>query len=197
MGVCAVFSITPGPDNLTVIATGLSTGKKAAFFMAMGMCSGVSLHTLAAAFGISAVFYTSALAFNFVKLAGAAYLLFLAAKTLLSQNAVPTALIAQKTAGQYYMRGFLLNVLNPKVALFFLAFLPQFVDPGKGTVSLQICTLGFLFVIPAIIIFSLISVFSGTIGKTLFQKPLAARSMKIASAAVLAALGIRLAVSRQ
>ncbi|MDD5351370.1 MAG: LysE family translocator, partial [Chthoniobacteraceae bacterium] len=129
LGASAALTLAPGPDITFVITQGISRGRKAAIVSALGMCSGVSVHTTAAALGISAALYASAAAFTFLKFAGAAYLLYLAWKAL--REPVGPRLSAGKAevqpAGILFRRGFMMNVVNPKVGLFFLAFLPQFV----------------------------------------------------------------------
>jgi threonine/homoserine/homoserine lactone efflux protein len=161
------------------------------------MCSGVSVHTTAAAFGISALFYSSAIAFNIVKYAGALYLLYLAWKTL-SQPATPSlGLTSAQPAKELFRRGFIMNVLNPKVALFFLAFLPQFVSPSTGYLPLQMLLLGSIFMLQAVFIFSLIGWFSGKLGNYLLSKPETSRKFDWLTAIVLTLLGVRLALAER
>jgi threonine/homoserine/homoserine lactone efflux protein len=195
--LCAsmVLTIAPGPDNIFIITQGISNGRKPAVITALGMCSGVSIHTVAAALGLSAIFYSSAIAFQAVKFAGAAYLLYLAYKTIKNRSEGFAGGRAKlETYAALYRRGFLMNVLNPKVALFFLAFLPQFVNPASGKFALQVLILGLMFMAQAVVIFTIIGYFSGTIGDRLIKKPGLSRFLSWLTAGVFTALGVRLAL---
>jgi threonine/homoserine/homoserine lactone efflux protein len=194
---CMALTIAPGPDNIFVITQGLTRGRKAAIITALGMCSGITVHTTAAALGISAIFYSSAAAFNLVKYAGAVYLLYLAWKALRSTADLKLSTERTLPATALFRRGFIMNVLNPKVALFFLAFLPQFVVPANGRVPLQMLLLGVIFMGQAVIIFATIGWFSGTIGKTISARPRSARYFDWLTAGVFALLGIRLALAER
>lgn len=197
LGASMALTVAPGPDNLFVLTQGITRGRKPAIITALGMCCGISVHTTAAAFGISALLYSSLLAFVIVKYAGAAYLLYLAWKTL-AKPTTPALVPAQKQpATQLLRRGFIMNVLNPKVALFFLAFLPQFVTPKTGNITLQMLLLGSIFMLQAVVIFSLIGWFSGYIGSCLLAKPAAARKFDWLTAFVLASLGVRMALAER
>jgi len=197
LGASVALTIAPGPDNLFVLSQGIARGRKAAIVTALGMCSGISVHTTAAAFGISALFYSSAVAFNMVKYAGAAYLLYLAFRTLKERSAVRLSAADERTPMALFKRGFIMNVLNPKVAMFFLAFLPQFVSPKADYFALQMLLLGFIFMAQAVIIFTLIGYFSGSIGNYLLARPGIARRFDWLTAGVFASLGVRLALSER
>lgn len=194
---CMALTIAPGPDNIFVITQGLARGRKAAVITALGMCSGITVHTTAAALGISAIFYSSATAFNLVKYAGAVYLLYLAWKTLRSSSSLQLSAERSLPATALFRRGFIMNVLNPKVALFFLAFLPQFVAPASGNVPLQMLLLGMIFMLQAVMIFSAIGWFSGTLGRLIAANPKIARYFDWTTAGVFALLGVRLALSER
>jgi threonine/homoserine/homoserine lactone efflux protein len=198
LGASMALTIAPGPDNTFIVAQGISRGRKAAVVTALGMCSGVSVHTTAAALGISALLYSSAAAFTILKYAGAAYLLFLAYKALKEQQ----VLLPQGTAdGQspwvMFRRGFIMNVVNPKVALFFLAFLPQFVSPGEESAALQMLLLGLLFMAQAVVLFGAIGWLSGSVGNLILRRPRMARWFGRLSAGIFASLGIRLALAER
>ncbi len=197
LGASVTLTLAPGPDNIFVMTQGITRGRKAAIITALGMCSGVSVHTTAAAFGISALFYSSALAFNLVKYAGALYLLYLAWKTLSHPSTLSFDSASAQNSSGLFRRGFIMNVLNPKVALFFLAFLPQFVTPATGHIPLQMLLLGGIFMLQAVIIFSLIGWFSGLIGSYLLSKPELTRKFDWLTAIVLASLGVRLALAER
>lgn len=194
---CMALTIAPGPDNIFVITQGLTRGRKAAIITALGMCSGITVHTTAAALGISAIFYSSAAAFNLVKYAGASYLLYLAWKALRSNASLQLSAEQSLPATALFRRGFIMNVLNPKVALFFLAFLPQFVTPASGRVPLQMLLLGAVFMLQAVVIFSAIGWFSGTLGRLIAAKPHSARYFDWLTAGVFALLGVRLALAER
>ncbi len=197
LGASIALTLAPGPDNIFVITQGIARGRKAAIVTALGMCSGISIHTTAAAFGISAVFYSSAVAFNIVKYAGAVYLLYLAWKTVKERSAIRLSIADDRPAAALFKRGFIMNVLNPKVAMFFLAFLPQFVSSGTGHVPLQMLLLGFIFMVQAVIIFTLIGYFAGSIGSFILARPRIARYFDGLTAGVFASLGVRLALAQR
>jgi len=197
LGASIALSLAPGPDNIFVVTQGIARGRKAAIVTALGMCSGVSIHTTAAAFGISALFYSSLIAFTVVKYAGAAYLLYLAWKTLRDRSAIRLAQADDRSGAALFKRGFIMNVLNPKVAMFFLAFLPQFVSPGTHHFALQMLLLGFIFMLQAVAIFCLIGYFSGSIGNLILTRPKVAKYFDFLTAGVFASLGIRLALAER
>ena len=197
LGASAALTIAPGPDNIFVLTQGITRGRSPAIITALGMCSGVSIHTVAAAFGISALYSSSLFAFNMVKYAGAAYLLYLAYKTLTGRSTVALGTADSRSNAELFKRGFIMNVLNPKVALFFLAFLPQFVTPSVGHVPLQMLLLGLIFMVQASVIFSLIGYFSGSIGTYLMARPHVAKSFDRLTAGVFASLAIRLVLTER
>ena len=198
LGASILLTLAPGPDNTFIVAQGLSRGRKAAIVTALGMCSGISVHTLAAALGISALLYASAYAFTVVKYAGAAYLFYLAYKAIQEHEIM---LRMSETAGPrfflLYRRGFIMNVLNPKVGLFFLAFLPQFVDPQGMPVGLQMLLFGLLFMAQAVLLFVSIGFLSGSAGHLILKRPRIARCFSWLSAGVFASLGLRLAFAHR
>jgi len=197
LGASMALTIAPGPDNIFVTAQGIARGRRAAIITALGMCSGISVHTAAAALGISALFYSSLLAFNLVKYAGALYLFYLAVKTFRHRSAIAIPHGEELPSVALFRRGFIMNVLNPKVALFFLAFLPQFITPGTGHFPLQMLLLGCIFMAQAVVIFSTIGWFSGSIGRLLRSRPAMARKFDWLTAGVFAALGLRLALAER
>jgi threonine/homoserine/homoserine lactone efflux protein len=194
----AALTLLPGPDILFVLTQSISQGKKAGIATASGLCTGVLAHTTAAAFGISALVYKSALAFEIVKYTGAAYLLYLAWHALKeSEELVSSAPVREADAFALYRRGIFMNVLNPKVALFFLAFLPQFVNIDSGNIPMQMIFLGLIFMIQAWLIFSVISVFAGTVGEKIIQKPGIGRYINWGKAGIFTFIGIKLALSHK
>jgi RhtB (resistance to homoserine/threonine) family protein len=150
LGTGILLNLTPGQDTMFIIGRSLSGGRRAGIASAFGIAAGSMCHTLAAALGFSAILATSATAFTAVKLAGAAYLIYLGVRMLLSKAAAlphgSTADARSINARSCFLQGALTNVLNPKVALFFLAFLPQFIDPASPTKALAFLTLGATFI---------------------------------------------------
>ncbi len=197
LGASAALTIAPGPDNIFVLTQGIARGRKPAIVTALGMCSGISVHTTAAAFGLSAVFYSSAVVFNVVKYAGAAYLLYLAWKVSRERSTIRLSGADESPSAALFKRGFIMNVLNPKVAMFFLAFLPQFVTPDSNHFALQMLLLGFIFMVQAVIIFCLIGFFSGSIGNFILARPQIAKYFDWLTAGVFASLGVRLALAER
>lgn len=197
LGASAALTIAPGPDNIFVLTQGIARGRKPAIVTALGMCSGISVHTTAAAFGLSAVFYSSAVAFNVVKYAGTVYLLYLAWKTLAEQSTITLSNADGRATVALFKRGFIMNVLNPKVAMFFLAFLPQFVTPDTEFFALQMLLLGLIFMVQAVLIFCLIGFFSGSIGNFILARPRIAKYFDWLTAGVFASLGVRLALTER
>lgn len=198
LGASVALTVAPGPDNTFIVAQGISRGRKAAIVTALGMCSGVSVHTTAAAFGISALLYSSATAFQVLKFAGAAYLLYLAWKSLKErQILLPQGGADGRSSWLLFRRGFLMNVINPKVALFFLAFLPQFVSPGSDGAAVQMFILGLIFMAQAVAVFSVIGWLSGSVGAIILKRPRIARWFGWLTAGVFASLGIRLALAER
>ncbi len=194
LGASILLTIAPGPDNIFVITQGISRGRKTAVLTALGMCSGISVHTLAAALGVSAIFYSSSVAFQIVKYLGAVYLIYLAWKAIKESGTaeVQNSTDNTPTSLALFRRGFFMNVLNPKVALFFLAFLPQFSSIDGGNIAIQMAILGLIFMGQSIAIFSLIGYFSGSIGNLFLGKPKVSKVFGWLSASVFLALGVRL-----
>jgi threonine/homoserine/homoserine lactone efflux protein len=139
--------ITPGTDTMYILARSISQGRQAGLISALGISSGILVHTTFAAFGLSAILATSAWAFTTIKIAGAVYLIYLGIQAWLNKSKPLSAPeINSMSSWQIYRQGVVTNVLNPKVAIFFLAFLPQFVDPTAGLGALPFLLLGILFV---------------------------------------------------
>ena len=141
-----VLLLTPGPAVLYIVARSVEQGRVAGMVSVLGIHLGTIVHIIAAAVGLSALIMSSALAFSLVKYFGAAYLIWIGIRTLLSKDPHPSAIaIPAEPLRRVFRDGFVVNVFNPKTAIFFLAFLPQFVDPGRGAVHWQIIILGFTF----------------------------------------------------
>lgn len=137
-----VLVFAPGPNTLYIAARSIQQGRAAGIISSLGVQVGTLFHVAAAAFGLSALLLSSALAFNVVKYAGAAYLIYLGVRTLMTRDEVRTEKVARASLGRVFRQGIVVQVLNPKTALFFFSFLPQFVVPERGAVPLQILFLG-------------------------------------------------------
>ncbi|MFL1672855.1 LysE family translocator [Paenibacillus dendritiformis] len=198
LGVAVLLTLMPGPDNVFVLAQSISQGRKAGIATALGLCSGLIVHVAAATFGISAIIYQSALAFAVVKYAGAAYLLYLAWKSFREKDAGLT-LNDEKALHYYalYKKGILMNLLNPKVSLFFLALLPQFVDQAAGHVPVQMLVLGIVFILQAIILFSVISFFAEKLRYLLLRNPSISRKMNYIQGSLLGLIAVQIAFSEK
>jgi threonine/homoserine/homoserine lactone efflux protein len=194
-----LLCLAPGPDNIYVLTQGMTKSKKAAIVTTLGLCTGLIIHTSAAAFGISVIFKTSEIAFNIVKFAGAGYLLYIAYQAFKYRNK-PLDLSVQNSSNELkklYVKGFFMNVLNPKVSIFFLAFLPQFVSPDNGSVPMQMIMLGLIFMAMTIIVFISIGVAGNILSAKLVQKPSIVKYMNIMTSFVLGGLAVKLALSQR
>ena len=191
--------VAPGPDNIYVLTRGIAQGRKVALASAWGMCSGLLFHTTLAAVGLSAILARSAGALSLVKYIGAAYLVYLGIRALLSREEFsPTVEIFTVKLRNFFLQGLTMNLLNPKVAVFFIAFLPQFVSPSVGTAgsaALRLVALGLVFALLSVVIFSAIALFSGVVGDRLSRNPRFATALQWSTAFVLVGLGVRLALS--
>ena len=193
-----LLALTPGPDNLFVLAQAAQQGKLAGIVVTVGLCTGLLVHTAAVALGVAAIFQASAVAFSLLKYIGAAYLLYLAYGAFVAGAERDGEQQTPKlNFGRLYGRGIIMNVTNPKVSLFFLAFLPQFTDPTFGPLVPQILLLGLLFILSTILIFGGISLLAGGVG-SYFRKSARAQVMlnRIAGG-VFVALAIKLALVRR
>lgn len=187
------LALAPGPDNLFVLTQSALHGRAAGVWVTLGLCSGLAVHTLAVALGVAALFQTSALAFTLFKIVGAGYLLYLAWGAFRAGAArVPDA-APPLGAARLYRRGIVMNVTNPKVAIFFLAFLPQFADPARGSVTLQVLVCGLLFVVSALSVFCAIAFGGALLGDWLRRRPGAQRLLNRAAGVIFVGMALRLA----
>jgi threonine/homoserine/homoserine lactone efflux protein len=198
LGAAILLTLAPGPDILFVIAQSISQNSKAGIATACGLCTGLLVHITAAVLGVSAVIYASATAFAVVKYAGAAYLLYLAWQAFRDKSS-EIGLTGKPHAsyGALYRRGILMNVLNPKVSLFFIALLPQFVDRSAGHVSLQMLGLGVIFLVQALIIFILVSLFANRFGQWLMRSKSIARKINVLQGLLFTAIALQIAFSKR
>ena len=160
-----ILLITPGPAVLYIVARSMDQGRLAGFVSVLSIEVGNFVHVLAATLGLSAILVSSALAFSIVKYLGAAYLIYLGIRRILSKDVANQPSILQRQRLRHIFRqGVIVAILNPKTALFFFAFLPQFVDASNGNVSLQLLVLGCVFILMAIVTDGLYSILAGTVG---------------------------------
>lgn len=145
MAAGLALNITPGPDMLYVAARSTSEGRAAGIVSSLGIAAGTLFHITAVALGLSALLAAVPVAYTTIRIAGAVYLVYLGIRALTSQTGHATRVVAHATLRTIFRQGVITNVLNPKVALFFLAFLPQFVDPVRGSAAAQIVVLGLIF----------------------------------------------------
>lgn len=196
LAVSFAVTLAPGPDNLMVLGQSLARGRAAGLGITFGCALGCFTHTLWAALGVSAALASSPKVFLALRLAGAAYLLWLGVQALRSAAAPRLEAGGAQPAGpwlRYLRRGFVANAVNPKVALFFLAFLPQFVRPGDGGVTAQMVVLGAAFALQTVFVFGAIALAAGSIGTMLARRPAAAVWLDRIAGAIFIGLALRLA----
>lgn len=193
-----VLTATPGPDNLMVLGVGMSKGRRSGIAFGLGCAFGCLSHTLLAVVGISALVAASPVAFLLLKWVGGAYLVWLGVQAWRHAGAVK---IGADAAGalsvrQLFAKGLVANAINPKVVVFFLSFLPQFVDASRGQVAWQLGLLGVVFTAQAAILFGLLGYFSGGVGAWLARKPGVGQWLDRLAGTVFIALGLRMIASR-
>lgn len=196
-GIAVLLALSPGPDNLFVLMQSALWGRSAGLWVVLGLCTGLIGHTLAVAVGLAAVVAASETAFLVVKLIGAAYLVYLAWGALRAGAVQPGAKPPRQTAGQLYRRGIIMNLTNPKVSIFFLAFLPQFASPERGPVGLQVLLLGGLFMLATLLVFGAVALFSGAIGERLQRSVQAQLWLNRLAGIVFLGLAARLLVTQR
>ncbi len=190
-----LLALTPGPDMLYIATRSIAQGRSAGIVSVLGVHTGVFIHTIAAVLGISALIEASAVAFNFVRFAGAAYLIYLGIHAFLSKaETLEVKTVEHKKLRNIFYQGLITNLLNPKVILFFLAFFPQFVDPSKGNVPFQLVLLGVILVVVSLPIDIGISLLSGIFGKWLKARKGTQQAGKWITGSVFISLGISTAV---
>jgi len=189
------LALAPGPDNIFVLTQSALYGRKAGWLITLGLCTGLLGHTTAVVIGVAAIIKASALAFTILKLAGAGYLLYLAWQAFrapASAIVVSSESAAGPDGARLYRRGIIMNLTNPKVSIFFLAFLPQFVDPARGGVALQMIALGATFILATILVFGGIAIAAGALGKWLQRSARTQIVMNRVAGAIFVALALRL-----
>ncbi len=193
----SVIAVAPGPDNLMVLSLGMSRGRRQGVAFALGCALGCLNHTALAALGISALIAASPLAFTGLKLAGGLYLIWLGVQAIRHARAtgsLATATPANETPGRLFLKGLLANAINPKIVLFFLAFLPQFVDASRGHAGWQIAQLGGLMTLVSALIFAAIAWFAGSLGERLARQPKLGAWLDRAAGGIFVLLGFKLLI---
>lgn len=196
LGAAVLLTLAPGPDNLMVLSIGAARGRLRGMAFGLGCALGCLSHTLLAALGVSALIKASPIAFTALKLAGGAYLLWIGWQALRSHGSATTGKALDDQPWALFRRGLIANAINPKVIMFFLALLPQFVVPARGGTGWQIAQLGLLFTLQAAVLFGLLGYFAGAIGQWLARHGKAGLWLDRLAGGVLVALGLRLIVSR-
>ncbi|WP_305823707.1 LysE family translocator [Massilia brevitalea] len=193
-----LITASPGPDNLMVLGLGMSRGRKQGIAFGLGCALGCLSHTLLAVLGVSALIAASPVAFTVLRVGGGLYLVWLGFNALRSKGGSRAAdgNAAPQSLRSLFTKGLLVNAINPKVVLFFLSLLPQFVIPANGNVPGQMLALGVTFTVQAAILFGLLGYFAGAIGTWLNRKPGAGKWLDRIAGTVFVALGIKLIVAR-
>jgi threonine/homoserine/homoserine lactone efflux protein len=193
-----LITASPGPDNLMVLSIGISKGRRQGVAFGLGCALGCLSHTALAVIGVSALVAASPLAFSALKWAGGLYLVWLGVQALRSAggSTAPSQAAADSRLARLFFKGVVANAINPKVVLFFLSFLPQFVVPAQGAVGLQLGVLGVVFTAQAALLFGLLGFFAGSIGAWLQRTPRASQWLDRLAGVIFVGLGLRLVSSR-
>ncbi len=193
LGATLAICLAPGPDMLFILASSMGQGPRAGIVAAVGMAAGMLGHTLIAAVGLSALFLAVPFAFDFVHLAAAAYLLWLAVAALRAPAfAGDLAAAPPKPLALVFRRATITNLLNPKIALFYLAFLPQFIDPARGSPTAQLLLQATLLILVGLVVDGAIGVASGHLGRRLVRHRTVARTLRWLPPGIYAGLALRL-----
>lgn len=195
---CLIVVLIPGTGVIFTVSTGLTAGKRASLFAALGCTAGIIPHLLASILGLSALLHTSALAFDLLKYAGVAYLLYVAYATWRDRSAFAvsdTPVVA--SARSLMLRGLLMNILNPKLTIFFLAFLPQFVAPGSTAPTVQMLVLSGVFMAMTFGVFVMYGLLANVFRRAVIESPRVQNWLRRGFAAAFAGLGLNLAFAQR
>jgi threonine/homoserine/homoserine lactone efflux protein len=198
LAAAVLITLSPGPDNMLVLGIGMSKGRARGMAFGLGCALGCLSHTLLATIGVSALIAASPAAFTALKVAGGLYLVWLGLQALRSRGGAKASAAGAcaEPLSALFMRGMLANAINPKVVLFFLSFLPQFVVAAHGHATLQTAALGIIFTAQAALLFGLLGFFSGAVGAWLARRPNAGMWLDRLAGGIFVALGLKLLVSR-
>ncbi len=195
VGAGLLLNVTPGPDLLYILGRSVSQGRAAGVLSALGIGAGCLFHVTAATLGLSALLLALPLGYDLVRWAGAAYLVVLGVKALRSGGgALEVRALVPVSRRRIFLQGALTNVLNPKVALFFLAFLPQFADPARGPLAPQLLLLGSIFTVNGTLVCIVFALFASQLGAWLKTRFGVSRMLDRATGGLFVALGVRLAL---
>jgi threonine/homoserine/homoserine lactone efflux protein len=200
LSAVVALNISPGPDMIYILSRTIAHGRRVGFACSFGVCTGALVHVTAAALGLSAILAASATAFSVVKWIGAAYLLYLGARALLSAGrtfAFDGISIPKVTPLAAYRQGVMVDLLNPKAAIFFMAFLPQFVDRAKGHIPFQIFVLGLLVVVAAVFWEAILVIGASRLTAALRRRPNVGKWLDRAFGGLMISLGLRLATEQR
>jgi threonine/homoserine/homoserine lactone efflux protein len=197
LGAAVLITLAPGPDNMMVLGMGIARGRAQGVAFGLGCAAGCLSHTLLAVLGVSALIAASPTAFTALKVGGGLYLLWLGAQALRSRGAAHASQAALAgSLPRLFAKGMFANAINPKVALFFLSFLPQFVIADHRHAGWQTAALGLTFAVQAAVLFGLLGLFSGAVGRWLNRRPRAGRWLDRLAGGIFVGLGLRLLVAR-
>ncbi|CRM87019.1 Homoserine/homoserine lactone efflux protein [Pseudomonas sp. 22 E 5] len=195
---CLIVVLIPGTGVIFTVSTGLTAGKRASVFAALGCTAGIIPHLLASVLGLSALLHTSALAFDMLKYAGVAYLLYVAYATWRDRSAFAVSETPTLSSAWTLMsRGLLMNILNPKLTIFFLAFLPQFVTPGSTAPALQMLVLSAVFMAMTFAVFVVYGLLANVFRRAVIESPRVQNWLRRSFAAAFAGLGLNLAFAQR
>ncbi|MBP2871489.1 MULTISPECIES: LysE family translocator [Pseudomonas] len=195
---CLIVVLIPGTGVIFTVSTGLTAGKRASVFAALGCTAGIIPHLLASILGLSALLHTSALAFDMLKYAGVAYLLYVAYATWRDRSAFAVSDTPTLSSARTLMwRGLLMNILNPKLTIFFLAFLPQFVTPGSTAPALQMLVLSAVFMVMTFAVFVMYGLLANVFRRAVIESPRVQNWLRRSFAAAFAGLGLNLAFAQR
>ncbi|MFC3152993.1 LysE family translocator [Litoribrevibacter euphylliae] len=191
-----LLSLSPGPDNIFVLMQSITQGPKAGMITTLGLCTGLLVHSTAAVLGVAVIFQTSEIAFTVLKLLGAAYLIYLAWGAFRAKSTALEGANQPVSLKKLYFRGILMSITNPKLSIFFLAFLPQFVEPAAGAVSLQMLQLSVIFIVAALLVFNAIALMSGHLRDSLAKSDKAQTFLNRMAGVIFVGLALKLATTR-
>ncbi|AFO47104.1 LysE family translocator [Pseudomonas sp. BO3-4] len=194
---CVLLVLAPGPDNVLAIGRGLSQGKVAAAVSGMASGAGILFHVAAASLGLTLLMQTSVLAFWVIKLMGAGYLLWLGIKVLRARNLISFQPASRQSLPSIFLTGLLSAALNPKPGLFVLAFIPQFVDPARGSVSVQMLVYGVWFAALTALGFALMGIFATGLSRYLYRRPRLVNGLNVGAGLTFVASGVSIAALSQ
>ncbi|MEE1868454.1 LysE family translocator [Pseudomonas auratipiscis] len=194
---CLLLVLSPGPDNLLAIGRGLSQGRMAAMISGFASGAGILFHVTAASLGLTLLMQSSAVAFWFIKLMGAGYLLWLGIKVLRSRSLISFQPTARQSLPSIFLTGFLSAALNPKPGLFVLAFIPQFVDPLRGSVTIQMLGYGIWFAVLTAVGFALMGIFATKLSQCLRTRPRLVNGLNVGAGLTFVVSGLSIATLSQ